>query len=225
MTLRIGGYGIAYNGDPDAYGGAFPDPEKNGKGFNPIFYPDLDLDYRVSVTPLEDGRFRIVVDLDRPLPAEWVGKAGFNLELFPTHLFGKSWILDDTSGIFPRQPSGPIERLGGAAVPEPRNRQANGPVQSLNGQPLAAPLATGKTLTVAPEEDLQRLRIESLDGTLELIDGRSAHNNGWFIVRQPIPAGATKNAIEWVVDANTVENWTYKPVIQVSQVGYAPAQP
>lgn len=204
---------------------SYPDPEKNGKGFNPIFYPDLDLDYRVSVTPLEDGRFRIAVDLDRPLPAEWAGKAGFNLELFPTHLFGKSWILDGASGIFPRQPSGPVERLGGAAVPEPRNRQANGPVQSLNGQPLAAPLATGKALTVAPEEDLQRLRIESRNGTLELIDGRSAHNNGWFIVRQPIPAGATKNAIEWVVDANTVENWTYKPVIQVSQVGYAPAQP
>ena len=204
---------------------AFPDPDKNGKGFNPIFYPDLELGYRVRVTPLEGNRFRISVDLDKPLPAEWVGKAGFNLELFPTHLFGKSWILDGASGIFPRQPGGPVERLGGGTVPEPRNRQANGPVQSLNGQALAAPLASGKALVVAPEADLQRIRIESRNGELQLLDGRSAHNNGWFIVRQPIPAGATKNAIEWVVDANTVENWSYKPVIQVSQVGYAPAQP
>ena len=204
---------------------AFPDPDKNGKGFNPIFYPDLELGYQVRVTPLEGNRFRISVDLDEPLPDEWVGKAGFNLELFPTHLFGKSWILDGASGIFPRQPGGPVERLGGGTVPEPRNRQANGPVQSLNGQPLGAPLASGRALVVAPEEDLQSLRIESRSGSLQLIDGRSAHNNGWFIVRQPIPAGATKNAIEWVVDANTVENWSYKPVIQVSQVGYAPAQP
>ena len=118
---------------------AFPDPDKNGKGFNPIFYPDLELSYQVRVTPLEDGSFRISVDLDEPLPPEWVGKAGFNLELFPTHLFGKSWILDDASGIFPRQPGGPVERLGGGTVPEQRNRQPNGPVQSLNGQALAAP--------------------------------------------------------------------------------------
>ena len=204
---------------------AFPDPDKNGKGFNPIFYPDLELSYQVRVTPLEDGSFRISVDLDEPLPPEWVGKAGFNLELFPTHLFGKSWILGDASGIFPRQPGGPVERLGGGTVPEQRNQQPNGPVQSLNGQALAAPLASGKALVVAPEEDLQRLRIESQGGTLQLIDGRSAHNNGWFIVRQAIPAGATKDAVEWVVDAETVAGWNYQPVIQVSQVGYAPAQP
>ena len=204
---------------------AFPDPDKNGKGFNPIFYPDLELSYQVRVTPLEDGSFRISVDLDEPLPPEWVGKAGFNLELFPTHLFGKSWILGDASGIFPRQPGGPVERLGGGTVPEQRNQQPNGPVQSLNGQALAAPLASGKALVVAPEEDLQRLRIETPGPPLQLIAGRSAHNNGWFIVRQAIPAGATKDAVEWVVDAETVAGWNYQPVIQVSQVGYAPAQP
>ena len=30
----------------------YPDPSKNGRGFNPIFYPDLELDYSVSVTPV-----------------------------------------------------------------------------------------------------------------------------------------------------------------------------
>ncbi len=47
---------------------SYPDPAKDGHGFNPIFYPDLDLAYAVSVTPVEGGAFRISVDLDKPLP-------------------------------------------------------------------------------------------------------------------------------------------------------------
>jgi hypothetical protein len=203
----------------------YPDPEKDKKGFNPIFYPDLDLGYSIHVSPAGGNSFRIRVDLDKPLPAEWVGKVGFNLELFPTHLFGKSWLMDGAGGIFPRQPNGPVQRLAGGRVPEPRNVQPNGPVQSLNGQAIAAPLATGRTLIVSPEEDKQRLTISSKTGELELIDGRLPHNNGWFIVRSQVKAGATKGAIEWVVTPNVVPDWRYEPVIQVSQVGYAPAQP
>ena len=204
---------------------AYPDPKTNGRGFNPVFYPRLDLAYRVTVTALEGGSFRIRVDLDRPLPPQWVGRAGFNLELFPGLLFGKSWQMDGQSGIFPRQPIGPIVRSAGVQVETPRNAQPNGPVVSPNGEPLAAPLGTGRVLVVAPEEDRQRLRIESRTGPLQLIDGRSNHNNGWFIVRTAIPAGATKNAVEWVVTPNVIEGWKSEPVIQVSQLGYAPAQP
>ncbi|MFX8624492.1 hypothetical protein ABTM07_20485, partial [Acinetobacter baumannii] len=69
---------------------SFPDPAKNRTGFNPIDYPDLQLTYRVSVTPSEGDTFRIRVDLDQPLPAAYVGKVGFNLELFPGELFGKT---------------------------------------------------------------------------------------------------------------------------------------
>jgi endoglucanase len=203
----------------------YPDPTKNAKGFNPIFYPDLDLGYSVHVTPAGGNSFRIRVDLDKPLPAEWVGKVGFNLELFPTDLFGKSWLMDGEGGVFPRQPNGPVERLRGPRVPEPRHRQPNGPVDSLNGQPLAAPLATGRTLVVAAEEEKQRLTITSRTGQIELIDGRLPHNNGWFIVRSKAAAGATRSAVEWVVTPNVVPDWRYEPVIQVSQVGYAPAQP
>lgn len=203
----------------------FPDPAKNGKGFNPIFYPELDLGYKVRVRPEGRHAFRITVDLDRPVPAEWIGKVGFNLELFPTPLFGRAWTLDAAGGTFPRQPEGPVEHASVAAIPAPRNAQPNGPVQPLSGQALAAPLARGKTLLVAPEAEKQRLRIESLNGTLELRDGRSAHNNGWYIVRQPVAPGATAGAVEWLVTANVVPGWHYDPVIQVSQVGYAPGQP
>ena len=204
---------------------AFPNPATNGKGFNPVFYPNLTLTYRVTVTPLDGNSFRISVDLDKPLPPEWVGRVGFNLELFPGLLFGKSWVMDGQGGIFPRQPNGPMVASGtGAPVEVPPNVQANGPVPSPNAQPLTAPLGAGRVLTVAPEDPMQRMRIESRSGGLELIDGRSNHNNGWFIVRGTVPAGGA-NAVEWVVTPNTVEGWKYGPVVQVSQVGYAPAQP
>src|SRR5262249_42963678 len=134
---------------------AYPDPTKNRHGFNPIDYPDLNFSYDVSVTPDDNGGFRIRVDLDQTLPAEWIGQIGFNLELFPGDLFGKSYLLDGQSGIFPRQ--------------------ADGPVIDAYGGPIAAPLAHGRTLIVAPESDLQRLRIESRTGELQLLDGRANH--------------------------------------------------
>ena len=203
----------------------FPDPAKNRKGFNPVFYPDIKLDYKVRVTPLAGNSFRINVDLDRPIPAEWVGKVGFNLELFPVDLWGKSFLMDGRNGIFPRQPNGPVILSSGPTVEDATPIQANGPLPSLNRQPLGAPLGTGRKIVIAPDSLLQRVIVESRNGTLELIDGRVNHNNGWFILRGAIPAGATTNALEWVVTPNVKPGWKYDPVIQVSQVGYAPQQP
>src|SRR5688500_37481 len=157
----------------------YPDPSKNGRGFNPIFYPDLELDYTVSVVPAGGNAFRISVDLAEPLPPEWVGRAGFNMELFPGELFGRAWLMDGKAGVFNRQPEGPLITLDGPRVPVPRNAQANGPVQDPNGQVLAAPLAKGQRLTVAPEHAMQRIEFRNLgSGELQLIDGRSAHPNG-----------------------------------------------
>nr|WP_304189426.1 glycoside hydrolase family 9 protein [Rhodothermus marinus]MBO2492887.1 glycoside hydrolase [Rhodothermus marinus] len=184
---------------------AYPDPERDRKGFNPIFYPDLHLTYRVRVRGEADG-VRIIVDLDEPLPEAWAGRVGFNLELFPGALFGKSWYMDDAAGIFPRQPNGPV-RVNDA------------------GEVEAVPLATGRRLLVAPESDALRLEIESLRGELVLYDGRVQHDNGWFVVRTTIPAGVTTNALEWVVRPHVIPGWRYGPVLQVSQVGYHPRQP
>ena len=52
---------------------SFPDETRNRKGFNPIEYPDLKFTYTVRIVP-EGAAFRILVDLDAPLPAEWIGK-------------------------------------------------------------------------------------------------------------------------------------------------------
>ena len=69
---------------------AYPDPAKDRKGFNPIDYPKLALTYRVRVRA-EGAAVRVLVDLTEPLPAAWVGKVGFNLELYPTALFGRTF--------------------------------------------------------------------------------------------------------------------------------------
>jgi endoglucanase len=75
---------------------AYPDAERNRKGFNPIEYPDLDLKYTVRARA--DGESILVsVDFDAPLPKDWQGKVGFNLELFPGLYFGKSWQLGKTT--------------------------------------------------------------------------------------------------------------------------------
>jgi len=59
---------------------------------------------------------------------------------------------------------------------------------------------------------------------LKLYDGRLNHNNGWFVLRSEIAPGATEGAVRWHIDPSVVEDWIYQPVIQTSQVGYAPSQ-
>jgi endoglucanase len=188
---------------------SYPDPSKNRTGFNPIEYPDLEFTYRVRVTPIGDGNsFKISVDLEKPLPRAWEGRVGFNFELFPGDLFGKTWLMAGSDG-----------RQSGGLFP----RQADGPMSG-EGAGIAAPMAEGRTLTVAPDSDLQRLSIESRTGALQLIDGRGNLNNAWYIVRETTQPGATTDAVTWIVTPNVDPKWRYAPVVQVSQVGYLPNQ-
>lgn len=182
----------------------FPDSSKNRRGFNPINYPDLQLFYKITVRTLEKNRLMVIIDLDKPLPEEWIGKVGFNLELFPGDLFGKSYLIDNDRGVFPVQPIGPVKKEG--------------------NEYLSLPMGKGTDLVIAPEKELQKLTITSSTGTLELRDGRTNHNNGWFIVREAVPSGATLSAIKWIIEPNVVPGWKYDPVIQVSQLGYHPEQ-
>ena len=85
---------------------SFPDSSRHLTGFNPMIYPDLAFDYTVTIKG-EGGSVVVTVDLDRPIPQEFIGKVGFNLELFPGALFGKPWIMDTQTGIFPQQANGP----------------------------------------------------------------------------------------------------------------------
>ncbi|MBA4408252.1 MAG: glycoside hydrolase [Odoribacter sp.] len=182
----------------------YPDSSINRKGFNPVEYPDLYFTYHVRVIG-EGNKFRILVDLDKPLPADWEKKVGFNFELFPGLLFGKSWYLDQQSGIFPTQANGPMEK-------------------DADGNWQAFPMASGKKLTIAPETAAQTMIIESKGQPLQLMDGRFYHNNGWFVVRSLVTPGKNVGAIEWVVDCNVLPDFLSKPVVHVSQIGYHPDQ-
>jgi endoglucanase len=183
----------------------YPDPEKDGQGFNPVIYPDLHFAYTIRVRP-EGRSFRILVDLEEPLPDEWIGKVGFNFELFPGILFGKTWMTDTGTGLFPRQADGP------------------GTIDDAGEYHIDA-LARGRWLVVAPESDRQRMKIEdATGGTLELVDGRGQHTNGWFVVRSLVARGVTRGAVNWLVTPHAIPGWMSAPVVQVSQVGYLTAQ-
>lgn len=182
----------------------FPDSTRITTNEQPVIYPDFEFTYNLSV--VADGEnFRIIVDLNKPLPEEWVGKVGFNLELFPGNLFGKTYSIGDETGIFPRNANTPVQPDG-------------------DGEYEAVPMAEGTKLVVAPEDPYYTITIENTQGVIELIDGRVKHNNGWFVVRSLIPAGASKNAIEWIVKPNVIDGWLYTPVIHNSQVGYTAKQ-
>lgn len=213
---------------------SFPDSSRHLTGFNPMIYPDLAFDYTVTVKG-EGGSVVVTVDLDRPIPQEFIGKVGFNLELFPGALFGKPWIMDTQTGIFPQQANGPT-RYEPANYPHTGNFNPEGKAsaEKLAGKgysPIVAddivsePYAVGKRFTVRPDDPYSRYTIETKGSDLKLYDGRMNHNNGWFVVRSEVPAGKTKEAIRWVITPNVVKDWIYTPVVQTSQLGYHPNQP
>lgn len=202
---KVGKRTVNRDANEISVGCTYPDSAINRKGFNPVFYPDLYFTYKVRAVA-EGKAVHVFVDLDKPLPAGWEKKVGFNFELFPAILFGKSWYLDGKSGIFPTQPNGPMEKDAG-------------------GEWQAFPMATGKKLTIVPEVAAQTMTIESFGQPLQLLDGRFYHNNGWFVVRSLVTPGKTKGAIEWVIDCNVLPNFLSKPVVHVSQIGYHPDQP
>ena len=188
----------------------------------------LRIEYKVRVIG-EGDRFRIVLDLNEPLPEETIGFARFILELFPGALMGKPWIMDKESGIFPQQPNGPAahtEELKVKMTDETDFHQDADmycPIYDPNY--MGVPYASGRCLTVLPDDPARRLTIESPDADMTLSDERFSRYNGWFVVSSLLPAGKTENALEWIVTPSILEDWLYQPVIQVSQVGYHTEQP
>lgn len=213
---------------------SYPDSSRHLQGFNPMIYPDIVFNYTVTVKG-EGKSVVVTVDLDRPVPEEFLGKVGFNLELFPGALFGKTWIMDRQSGIFPHQPNGPtLTKPANHLHTGHFNPEGKASMKDLIGEgysPIVAddiiiePYAVGKNFVLQPADPYNKVTIQSAGSELKLYDGRMNHNNGWFVLRSEIPAGATSEAIKWVITPNVVDNWLYAPVIQTSQLGYHPAQP
>ncbi|MCQ2214268.1 MAG: glycoside hydrolase family 9 protein [Bacteroidaceae bacterium] len=216
----------------------YPDSSRHLTGFNPMIYPDLQLTYTVRLEAEGDGVL-VTVDLDNPIPDRYVGKVGFNLEFFPGILFGKPWLMDSKSGIYPQQPNGPVvtgptvtERLGnfhqaGKPLADVNNLKGKSGIYSpiVADDIVAEPYAVGHRFTSRPDDPMSKVTIESVSGQeLKLYDGRMNHNNGWFVLRSEIPAGATKGAVRWRIKPTVTKGWMYKPVVQTSQIGYLTTQ-
>lgn len=86
---------------------AYPDSSRHLTGFNPMVYPDAVINYTVTTRAVGD-HIEVTLDLDHPIPEAFIGKAGFNLEFFPGNLFGQPWLMDDQTGLYPRQPNAPL---------------------------------------------------------------------------------------------------------------------
>ena len=167
-------------------------------------YPAEHFEYAVRVTPRDDGVVLQVL-LDQPLPAALEGRAGFNLEFLPSAYFGRAWLMDQRSGTLPLSPTGPSARAD-------------------DGSTVRLPMASGRALTLAPEDPERRIAIASHSGPLELHDGRNQAQNGWYVVRTLLPGGRTGTVLEWQLSGNTLADWLRPTVIAHSQVGYHPAQ-
>jgi hypothetical protein len=163
-------------------------------------------DFQYTLTAeAEGGGLRLGVNVDKPLPEALKGVAGLNLELFPPVFWGTSYIMDSTYGLFPTSPADCMTAVNGQAEP--------------------APMATGRTAEIAPDDPMKHLSIRLLEGNeLMLFDGRSKQQNGTFVVRTLLPAGRTGRIAEWFITGESVGGWVRTPVVAHSQVGYHPAQ-
>lgn len=185
-------------------------------------YPDYDFEYGINVKSEGKG-FRMSVVLDKPLPSNLAGKAGLNMEFFPATYFGKTYLVDGQSEIFPRYPSSntemrPVEekitQFYGLSTFDDRGR----------GEFIVpAPISKGNTLVLAPEDKALRVMFQS-ETELNLFDGRNLSQNGTFVVRSFLPSGKTGTVLEWYVEPTTDSKWIREPNVGFSQIGYTPAQ-
>lgn len=188
-----------------------------------LCYEEVNFKSKISVTAKYNG-VKISVFLDNPIPEELEGSAGFNLEFLPSAYFGKTYLIDDSPGVFPRYPFGDtkiestskkIPQYGGHSTFDDRGKDEF---------IVPCPLGTGTTMVFAPEDPERYIKVESPDAELMFFDGRNVAQNGWFILRSLLPANKTGNVLTWYLELNTIPNWIRKPIIGFSQVGYVPGQ-
>ena len=185
-------------------------------------YQDYEFEYDLKVK--EEGiGFRLSVELDNPVPENLVGKAGLNMEFFPATYYGKTYLVDGQSEIFPRYPSSDTEmrpkdekipQFWGLSTFDDRGR---------NEFIVPKPISKGHTIVVAPENESLRVLFQS-DAELNLFDGRDLSQNGTYVVRSYLPGGKTGTVLEWYVEPTPNAKWIREPNVGFSQIGYTPAQ-
>lgn len=187
-------------------------------------YDDYNFNSRVVVSAKGKG-VEISVYLDSPVSGALEGKAGFNLEFLPSQYWGKVFLMDGRLNRFPRYTvSNTVSKPNSEKI-----KQFKGYLTSDDRgtgkfiDPL--PLATGRSLLMAPDAAERMVKILSPDADLMLYDGRILAQNGWFVVRSLLPTGKTGKVLTWTIEPNAIKGWIREPNIGFSQVGYLPGQP
>jgi hypothetical protein len=187
-------------------------------------YNEFDFDSRVVVTGKGD-EVEIAVYLDKPVPAELEGDAGFNLEFLPSQYWAKTYIMDGQYDRFPRYvASNTVARPNEEKVVQYRGYRTyddRGTGEFVD--PL--PLAQGRDIIMAPDAPERMIEVKSDDADIMLYDGRVVAQNGWFVLRSLLPAGKTGKVLSWTVKPHAIPGWIREPNIGFSQVGYVPSQP
>lgn len=235
MQIILHGHRIATNGsvrlmptpeqwDPIPHLSARQADVKHDRLIASEAYPEYHLRYRVVVAA-EPGGVRVSVNLDAPLPPTLIGRAGFNLELLPSIYMNKAYAVDDQAfGVFPRSPESRMT----AVPPKPEDPKGLWYVEQWHqakGYTQPLPFATGRRMTLAVEDPLDRISVTSETGPLLLYDGRNEAQNGWYVLRTLIPAGKTAGAVVWHIRPSYIPDWTRPPIIAHSQAGYPPDFP
>ena len=187
-----------------------------------LTYRDYDFVSRIRVSAKDRGCL-VQVMLDKPVPAELVGKAGMNLEFFPASYFGKNYLVDGLARILPKYPmhdtevhpvSEKIPQYFGESTFDDRGR----------GDFLVPlPLSTGHQIVMAPEDEALRVGVKSNE-PISIFDGRHLAQNGMFVLRSLLPGGKTGTVLEWYLEPSISKDWIRPANIGFSQVGYTPAQ-
>ena len=187
-------------------------------------YEDYDFDSRIIVTGKGDA-VEISVYLDKPVPAEIAGEAGFNLEFLPSQYWLKTFMMDGRLNRFPRYAaSETITRPNAEKAKQFKGFKTyddRGTDRFID--PL--PLEKGHSLLMAMDDPERMIKVNSTDAELELYDGRILAQNGWFVLRSILPAGKTGKVLTWTVEPHAIPGWVREPNIGFSQVGYVPEQP
>jgi hypothetical protein len=186
-------------------------------------YEAFDFDSRLVVSPDGSG-FKVVVSVDKPVPAALEGRAGLNLEFRPSQYWEHTYLVDGKPGIFPATP--PADGFAASRKEDPAIRgllDVRPPwARGVRGD---AAVRDGESARHGSEDPERRVTIRAVTGELSLFDGRNLAQNGWYVVRTLLATGTTGTVAEWHVEPHAIPGWTRTPVIGFSQVGYHPSQP
>ncbi|RAV98894.1 glycoside hydrolase family 9 protein [Pseudochryseolinea flava] len=186
-------------------------------------YNEFDFNSKVKVKA-ENGGIVVSVFLDKMIPENLEGQAGFNLELIPSPYFEKTYLMDGRPGIFPLYPaantrvlpaSKKISQFAGHKTFDDRGKD-----EFIS----ADALATGRRIVISPEDIERQISIQSDQQDLMLFDGRNLAQNGCFIIRSLLPSKKVGEVLRWFIKLNVIADWKRSPVIGLSQVGYHPNQ-